>query len=387
MRFEADGGRVHELNLHPKTDLGNWSGSATARATAYAGDVGGYVGSWAAVTRIGNRWSGIWYDGGDYYAIDTAGALASISDRAAKLAPEQPMVYRLRDLQWQEHSLEDDMRAVKLGGDDVIADIATAPVTMQTGQNRRRMGLTVVADAPFVQAFGDEAEALLLAQVNIIDGLFTNQVGVNIAAERVQIFTEAARSPFSNSTNTDELLSQVAAWRGSNLQQRYTGVTHLFTGRDLDGRTVGLAFVNSLCSSRFGASLSQATVGLSYTGLIAAHEIAHVFGAPHDGDAAGACAATPPDFLMAPRINGSQEFSACSLEQMMPALSAASCLSWVSAETGVRGRNFVPASGEGGGGSGGGGALPLWQLVALGSLLAARSARRQLQMRANQSAR
>jgi hypothetical protein len=58
--------------------------------------------------------------------------------------------------------------------------------------------------------------------------------------------------------------------------------------------------------------------------LIAAHEIGHNFGAPHDGE--GACAATSSDFLMAPQLNGSDQFSACSVQQITPFVNNSTCL-------------------------------------------------------------
>jgi hypothetical protein len=173
------------------------------------------------------------------------------------------------------------------------------------------------------------------------------------------------------------MLAEVSDWRIDSPRQRNTGLTHLFTGRNIDGRVVGMAYVNAVCSRRFGASLSESTTAPSFSALIAAHEIGHSFGAPHDGESGSACATTPQDFLMAPRINGSQQFSACSLAQMQPRLEAASCLNstWLP-EGGVS--SYMRPSPQGGGGT-----LAAWQLAALGLLLAARRA----QMRANQSAR
>ena len=60
--------------------------------------------------------------------------------------------------------------------------------------------------------------------------------------------------------------------------------------------------------------------------LIAAHEIGHNFGAPHDGQANSACEAEPQTFIMSPSINGSDQFSACSITEMQDNIVAAACI-------------------------------------------------------------
>jgi reprolysin-like metallo-peptidase family M12B/uncharacterized protein DUF11 len=97
------------------------------------------------------------------------------------------------------------------------------------------------------------------------------------------------------------------------------------TGRNLDTTTVGIAYIGGLCDSQFGSSLSQSGLNTTQAALIAAHEIGHNFGAPHDAES-GACSATPSSFLMAPQLNGSDQFSACSVQQIQPRVNNSSCL-------------------------------------------------------------
>src|SRR5690606_40314985 len=109
---------------------------------------------------------------------------------------------------------------------------------------------------------------------------------------------------------------------------RAYGLTHLFTGRDLDGTTVGIAYMDALCDARYGAGLTEVTTrGTWYESLIAAHEIGHNFGAVHDGEPGKACASTPSgQFLKSANVNGIDTFSECSLSSMQPAIARASCI-------------------------------------------------------------
>jgi hypothetical protein len=344
------------------------------RAEAFEGSVGGVAGSWAAVTRIGNRWSGIWYDGAEFYGIDTAGSLVSASVDAAALPADRLVVYRLRDALWEDISLEHDTLPAPRDGAQLAKALGPVSLPPPDGPSHR-LQVGVVADALLADQDAEAVEPNLLARLNIIDGLFTSQLGVRVEAGSTTIFASHDAEPFGRTTNADALLDEISDWRFGDALQRDSGLTHLFTGRNLSGRTVGMAYMDSLCNRRYSTSLSQATSSVTFSALIAAHEIAHVFGAPHDGDAAAACAATPTDYLMAPRINGSQQFSQCSLEQMAPQLLAASCLAPV--RQGWPPVLPVPATG-----SGGGGTIPPWMPALLGLLVVARY---RAQIRANQS--
>jgi hypothetical protein len=375
VRFEGQG-RTHELRLRQHPGLGELAQRLDGRAQAYRGQVGAAADSWAAVTRIGNRWSGIWYDGGEFYAVDTAGALAGASDTVAALDPRQLVVYRLRDAWWDDLSLEGDTLPVPRNGAQIAGQLKGGMQGIGFGEPGR-LSLALVADAQLARQDGDAVEVNLLARLNLIDGLFSNQLGVHISAGSITIYHEQADEPFGRTTDASDLLGEIASWRAGNAGQRAAGLTHVFTGRNLQGRTVGMAFIDSLCDRRYSASLSQATSSTTFAALIAAHEIGHVFGAPHDGDDDAACAATPTDYLMSPRINGSQQFSQCSRDVMARRIEAASCLSPLQGG-GVPGGGFAP--GQGGGGSPG---LPMLAMLALLTGLRWRAG----QMRANQSVR
>jgi hypothetical protein len=119
--------------------------------------------------------------------------------------------------------------------------------------------------------------------------------------------------------------------RGRTPSLNVRGLTHLFTGRDLDGNTVGTAYTGGLCSKTYGAGLTQVSGSVGIDSLIAAHEIGHNFGAEHDGS--GVCASTPVNqYIMSPQVTASAtSFSQCSLDAIRPVMQSASCLMPMSA--------------------------------------------------------
>jgi hypothetical protein len=128
-------------------------------------------------------------------------------------------------------------------------------------------------------------------------------------------------------------LEELSALRRRESQLRSSGLTHLFTGRDLDGPTIGIGYLGALCDARYGVALTEVSHrGAWYESLIAAHEIGHNFGAVHDGEAGKACASTPQgEFLMSPNVNAVDRFSECSLQLMRSKVSSATCISALSA--------------------------------------------------------
>ncbi len=166
----------------------------------------------------------------------------------------------------------------------------------------KQVRIGVVGDFEFVSQFTTSTpEDAIVARMNVVDGIFTSQVGVKITLATPTLFRTDS-DPFTKTAASD-LLSELRTYRSGSQAQRALGITHLMTGRNLDGSTVGIAYISGLCSAEFGASLSQSTFNTTQSALIAAHEIGHNFGAPHDGESGSACASTPTDYLMAAQLS------------------------------------------------------------------------------------
>lgn len=328
-----------ELRLTPNRTLGVLATRLAGRAQAYRGELVGRPGSWVALTRVGSRWTGLWFDGAHYFGVDDARSLAGISPDAARAAPDAPLVFRLADLRLDEKSFEGDM---KLPSAEVLAqDLehelsqpqAVEGVMAAVQLATRRLAVALVADAELAVQDGAAVETNMLARLNIVDGIFASQVGVRLQSSSVTVLN-AGNQPFTT-TDSSALLEELRNYRFGTPVQRSAGLTHLMTGRNLDGRTIGIAYISGLCSNSFSASLSEARSNLQFDALVAAHEIGHVFGAPHDTESGSACEAAPAGFLMAPQLNQSSTFSQCSLDQVAPVVARSSCLVSVDAADGT----------------------------------------------------
>ncbi len=297
----------------------------------YRGEMAGRPGSWVRLTRIGDGLHGAFWDGTDLYTIAPARDVAPYAIQSLDASGSDPVVYRLADTQsvldtafcgvGPEQTLGASASYQELVG-ELQQQFAIAAVALE------EIEIAFVADFEFSNRFPADTEGAMLARVNVIDGIFDGQVGVALVPNFV-VFT-TSNDPFTSS-EASTLLNEVGNYRQSTPAVRARGLAHLMTGRTLNGNTAGVAFVDSLCEAFGGVGLSQNTSSVTTSALIAAHEIGHNFGAPHDAEAGSPCESTPPTFLMNTQINGNTTFSQCSLDQIRPRVAAATCITPLSA--------------------------------------------------------
>ena len=290
---------------------------------AYRGKVTGEPGSWARIVLTAAGPTGLVFDGTTLYGIESGGDSAT--------GASAPTMFRLADVYLAPGEIGCEISTAATNGAQAMTAMVHEFTALAAEGATLNLDLGAVADFEFSQAFGANAETALLTRVNTVDGIFSEQLGVQISVAEVDIFT-ANDDPFTTTVPSD-LLDELATYRGATPAQDANGLTHLFTGRDLDGSTAGIAFLGAVCAQRtlfdprsFGSGLSESRRGAVLDSLVAAHEIGHNFGAPHDGEAGTPCASTPPTFIMAATVNGNDQFSACSILEMQPEIASASCL-------------------------------------------------------------
>ncbi|MBS3743328.1 MAG: hypothetical protein KGY48_03135 [Wenzhouxiangellaceae bacterium] len=353
-------GRLFSLELTPNDDLMT-ALPAGQRNRLGAGDLflkgtlSGRPGSWVRLNRIDGQFSGGFHDGDELYLIDSAAGLVPPGQRAA--ADDAAILFRMSDLDLPIH-VDDGAVAVDdtRTGTAATTDYATfvghlREVATLEGTAMLAMPVTIVSDVGFSNRHGSNTASTVLGRINFIDGIYANQLGLGIELWHHEILNANGAL---TSSDAGELLEQFGSFLngGAGSDIPFRGLAHLFTGRDLDGNTVGVAFLSGgsrtvLCQRNAGLGVDQDLDNQTVASLVFAHEVGHNFNARHD-DNESACPDLPAEEfgIMSSMIGSSQEFSACSIPVMEQALDLVTgepdCLVEVTATDGIFTDGFEP---------------------------------------------
>ena len=315
-------GKSFDFQLEPNSGLL----TSTARAALsndigiYRGHLVGIAGSWARIVVFDGTPRGMFWDGQQMYVLEAPGD--SIVQTAS------PIIYRLADTYIKSGTMSCGTQSFSGNGAALYSKmVGELKSSMAQGPGAvTEINIGAVGDFEFTSAKGGDAAAAveISTRLNMVDGIFSQEIGVQIIVPLIETYSDPA-DPFTDETDSGLLLGELRTYRQGSSAQNSLGLTHLYTGRDLDGTTVGIAFENVLCSTSAGAGLSEGSGTPAFDSLVTAHEIGHNFGAQHDG-VPGLCETEPMTFIMAPQINGSTQFSQCSIAIMQANAAAASCV-------------------------------------------------------------
>lgn len=313
------GGRTLALTLKPNETLlagvdAAARGAAMGRDNQFlAGTVDGVPGSWARFSRIAGQWTGAIYDGRELMFVDPVAQVRGKLRQPAGAGAEL-IAYKLSDIHLPDRV--DGIVSPLEYSSLVVPEIAAVAT--------KELDLSVVTDADFSAVHGGNTNAVIASRINTIDGIYSDQVGVRVVASSIRVLTSNGTLTATNSSTLLEQFRQIVV--GGQVPRG--DLTHLMSGKDFDGSTVGVAYVGVICQPSYGVGINQVRDSSQATALTMAHELGHNFGAPHDGE--GACAGVTSPGIMNPFINGTTTFSSCSLSQMADDVAAATCLAPIS---------------------------------------------------------
>lgn len=291
------------------------------------GTLSGIPGSWVRLNRIDGRFSGGFFDGTELYLIDRADGFSDVL--RAGISRDRAIVYRFGDLEFPglvDHGGIDpdpDSSAETDSADyrnfvEHLREVATLQ-----GATMLAMPVTIVSDVQFTNRHGSSAASVVAGRVNFIDGIYASQLGTGITLWHHEILSSNGTL---TATDAVELLTQFRMFmtNGAGSEIPFEGLAHLFTDTRPAGGTAGIAYLGVLCDRFFGYGVNEDLNSETNSALVFAHEVGHNFNAPHDGE--NACADETFRGIMNPSINGSQQFSDCSLAEMTAEVGGANCL-------------------------------------------------------------
>ncbi len=278
---------------------------ADGRHRYFRGRIDRQPGSWARLAHIDGGWIGAVWDGGTLWLLDPATQHRQVA-RNAGIPDDATVVFSTADVHLpQGFDLHGEHPAIGM----IDAGAADASNTGVQGITRF-LKVTLVLDTEFQALHGGNSASVAGAVLNIVDGFYTAQVGVDVSLFHLR---SLASNGAMTSTEPGDLLDAFRAFvAGGSVPNG--GVSHLLSGKDFDGSTVGLAYVGAVCAPQgFNTGINQITFSNAFGGATLAHEIGHNFNADHDSQG-NACPAS--GFIMAAVINTNNpatQFSTCSL--------------------------------------------------------------------------
>jgi hypothetical protein len=212
----------------------------------------------------------------------------------------------------------------------IVAEHSTSVNNQTTAKDPRpealfgpalEIGIAAEADFEYFSVFGGAAEGQILTIMNEVEGIYNAQLGLHFNILNTRVWTTAS-DPYTSSVPSI-LLEQFQDTYNASAPAGAAGrdIAHLFTGRNLDGSTIGIAYQPGVdCPfdpQGFAYGLSQHITG-NRAGLTA-HEIGHNFSASHVTSAQGSDCGDPgtgTTSIMNPSISASTNFCQFSRDEI-----------------------------------------------------------------------
>ncbi len=166
--------------------------------------------------------------------------------------------------------------------------LAQPDVNAGAGQRSSFLELELVMDCDY-QFYsidnGSSTSATIADTENIIggvSGVYERDLNITCVINEIIVRTSSASNPYTTN-NPETLLDQVRSeWLGTG-GTNPRDLLHMFTGRNISGGTIGIAWLGATCSTNLGYGLSESRFTSNYNNRVAltAHEMGHNLNAQH----------------------------------------------------------------------------------------------------------
>ena len=170
--------------------------------------------------------------------------------------------------------------------------------------------LAIASDYSMFQKYGSIAgvENHNVAVMNNVQGNFDDEFADEIQFLIVEQFVvnTSGGDPWTSSTNAGTLLNSFRNWGPSGFSAVHD-LGQLWTDRNLDGSTIGVAYVGQLCTGSRYHLLQDFSNNAQLLRVLTAHEIGHNLDAVHDGSGT---------WIMSPTVSTATNWSALSVSDI-----------------------------------------------------------------------
>lgn len=155
--------------------------------------------------------------------------------------------------------------------------------------------------------------------LNDVQTNYDNEFADELSFSIVQQFVVNCSTcdPWSSSTDAETLLISFRNWGPSGFSSTHD-LGCLWTNRDLDGSTIGIAYVGVLCTPLRYHVLQDFSSNAPLLRCMSSHEIGHNFNASHDAQGSPT--------IMAPSVSNTNSWSSASISAIQGEYMTASCL-------------------------------------------------------------
>ena len=175
-----------------------------------------------------------------------------------------------------------------------------------------QVDLAIASDASMLTKYGSvpAVEAHNIGVINDVEGDYAGSFNHDIQFNIVTQFVSAA-NPWGASSNASTYLGNFRTWGNNGGFGVPFDLGELWTNIDLDGSTIGIAYLSAVCTSFKYHVLQDFSSNSELLRVLTSHEIGHNFSCQHDNCPTGA-----PVYIMCPFVSTSTDWSSASVSSV-----------------------------------------------------------------------
>ncbi len=165
--------------------------------------------------------------------------------------------------------------------------------------------IAIASDNSMLDKYGSvtDVENHNIGVLNDVQGDYTGNFIHDIEYVIVTQFVVTGSDPWTNSTDAGTLLSSFRTWGNAGNFGVDFDNGELWTNRNFDGGTVGIAYLNGICNSNKYHCLQDYSSNGNNLRVLTSHELGHNWSSGHDQNC------PPPNYIMCPSVSAGTSWS------------------------------------------------------------------------------